>query len=199
MLEPDFTEPVPTVAAQVRAWRDADFPLNTRTYPSLEKFVEALRPRYANGAVLSASFRWPGEPTFDWYLSRNRAEELLFFHKFWHAPTPAAALRELRVPADYAGRPPFQWASSFSLAGELALALYNGGAYHRPAGTGADEMRLAGQVTLELFGGRYSEVLTFVNHGAWTPFFHDVAWDFTWLLLDKRERLVHVLCATDTD
>ena len=60
-------------------------------------------------------------------------------------------------------------------------------------------MRLAEGAAQELLEGRFSEVLVYANHAPWTDFFFDIAWDRTWLMVDKRERLVHVLCATDTD
>ena len=90
--------------------------------------------------------------------------------------------------------------NSFTFAGEIASRLYHGGAYHRSSGSGVEEMQLAERSTRELIQERFSEVLVFANHGAWTDFF-DTGWDDTWILLDKREsaRVIHILSATDTD
>ena len=46
---------------------------------------------------------------------------------------------------------------------------------------------------------RFDDILVYETRRAWSPFFHDVAWDFSWVVVDKRERLLHLLCATDTD
>ena len=38
-----------------------------------------------------------------------------------------------------------------------------------------------------------------ITHDAWTPWFHDVAWDSTYVLTDLRNAQITVLCVTDTD
>lgn len=199
MSELDSTEPVPSTAELKQCWEEVDFPLSPRLYPSMQKYVEALRERYANGSVLFASFQCPADPVFDWYLSRNDLRGLLFFHRFWHTPTPGSVLAELKVPKTYEYDPPFQEGNSFTFGGELASRLYQGGAYHQPSGTGSEEMRLAELSVHELIQDRFSEILVYVNHAPWTDFFFDIAWDGTWILFDKEESVVHVLCATDTD
>jgi hypothetical protein len=199
MLESDSTKPVPSTAELTQFWKEVNFPLSARVYPSVQRYVEALRERYSNGRVLFASFQCPNHPVFDWYLSRNDPQNLLFFHRFWHMPTPSSILAELKVPKEYENDPPFQWGNSFTFAGELASRLYQGGAYYRLAGSGAEEMRLGERSAHELIQDRFSEILVFMNHASWTEFFFDVAWDGTWVLFDKREKVVHVLTGTDTD
>jgi hypothetical protein len=199
MLKPDFAQPVPSTTELIQFWKEADFSLSTRSYPFTLEYVQALRQRYDNGRVLFASFQGTAHRVFDWYVSRNDLQGLLFFHKFWHTPAPSQVLSELRVSARYENNPRFQVASSFTFAGELASRLYHGGAYHKSHGSGAEEMRLAERSAHELIQDRFSEVLVFVNHAAWTEFFFDTGWDDTWILLDKRERAIHILAATDTD
>ena len=199
MLEPDVTQPVPSTTELIQFWKEADFPLSTASYPFTLEYVEALRRRYENGRVLFASFQTTAHRVFDWYVSRNDLQGLLFFHKFWHTPAPSQALAELRVPAKFENDPRFQPASSFTFAGEIASQLYHGGAYHKSHGSGAEEMRLAERSAHELIQDRFSEVLVFVNHAAWTELFFGIGWDATWILLDKRQRAIHILAATDTD
>ena len=199
MLESDPTKSVPSTAELTQFWKEVDFPLSPRPYPLTQRYVAALRERYANGAVLFASFQCPTHSVFDWYLSRNDPRGLLLFHRFWHASTPKTVLAELKVPKEYENDPSFQEGSSFTFAGELASRLYQGGAYHRSSGTGAEDMRMGEGSAQELIQGRFSEVLVYVNHAPWTDFFFDIFWDGTWILLDKGERVLHVLCATDTD
>ena len=198
MLEPDFTQPVPSTAELIQFWKEADFSVSMRSFPFTLKYVQELQRRYANGRVVFASFQSAVHKVFDWYASRNRPGELLFFQNFWHTPTPARILSELAVPP-VNDDPGFQLRSSFTFAGELALSLYSGGAYHRSHGSGAEEMRLAEQTAHELIQDRFSEVSMFVSYAAWSGFFFDIAWDVTWILFDLRDRSIHILAATDTD
>jgi hypothetical protein len=199
MLEADTTQPVPSTSELIRFWKETDFSVSPRSYPTTLEYVKALQQRYENGRVLFASFEVAAEKLFDWYVSRNDLRGLLFFHKFWHTPTPGQVLSELRVPVSYENDPRFQWTNSFTFAGEIASRLYYGGAYHQSSGSGAEEMQLAERSARELIQDRFSEVLVFANNAAWTDFFFNTGWDATWILLDKRERVIHILAATDTD
>jgi hypothetical protein len=199
MLEADSASPVPSTNDLTRFWQEIDFAVSNRAYPFMEEYVRTLRERYANGRVLFASFECRRHAVIDWYMSRNNLQGLLFFHRFWHTPTPASILSELKVSNEQENDPRFEPGDSFTFAGKVASRLYQGGAYHRPTGSGVEEMRLAERAAYELIQDRFAEVLVFVSHAAWTRFFFGIGWDDTWLLLDKRERLVHVLAATDTD
>ena len=198
-MEAEVTRSVPLTTELVRFWKETDFLVSTRSYPATLEYVKALQQRYDNGRVVFASFQVAADKLFDWYVSRNDLQGLLFFHKFWHTPTPAKVLSELRVPASYENDPRFQWTNSFTFAGEIASRLYHGGAYHKSYGSGAEEMQLAERSARELIQERFAEVLVFANHAAWTEFFFDTGWDSTWILLDKRDRVIHILAATDTD
>jgi hypothetical protein len=95
MLEADTTQPVPSTSELIRFWKETDFSVSTRSYPTTLEYVKALQQRYENGRVLFASFEVAAEKLFDWYVSRNDLRGLLFFHKFWHTPTPGQVLSEL--------------------------------------------------------------------------------------------------------
>src|SRR5262249_55958494 len=87
---------------------------------------------------------------------------------------------------------------AFTLDGEFAEAIFCGGVYGNYQGT-ASEAKLFGQeVCSELFGARFDEVYVYTNHARWCGFFDGIL-DRTWVLLDKRAALIHVLCASDVD
>ncbi len=48
-------------------------------------------------------------------------------------------------------------------------------------------------------GRRYKDFRLDRTHAAWTPWFHDVAWDDTLVLTDFATAEMTVLCITDTD
>lgn len=52
---------------------------------------------------------------------------------------------------------------------------------------------------MEFFENRHDKFLMFENGQPWCSWFCDIAWDRTWLILDKGTRRVWLLCLTDTD
>ena len=85
------------------------------------------------------------------------------------------------------------------LDGSLAWVLDCGGPYQKPNWGGAKSKEIGEKAAFELIANDYEDSLVFVSHSAWCGFFFDVAWDYTWVVLNKKTRLLHVLMATDTD
>jgi hypothetical protein len=50
-----------------------------------------------------------------------------------------------------------------------------------------------------LFGQRYEDVCLYTSCEPWTPWFAGIAWDWTALLFDKRDRALWILAVTDED
>jgi hypothetical protein len=86
-----------------------------------------------------------------------------------------------------------------TLDGEIAQALVQGGAYKKFSGTAREAKDLGGRFCYALFGDRFTEIQIYKTYKAWSRWFHGVAWDVTWLALDKRFMKVWLLCVTDTD
>lgn len=193
------TSTIPTFQDRDEMWRRLDFPSDNRSYPRTTEFVAALRERYANGGVLFHSFSIPTHPIFDWYLQRNRLHECNFFEMFWRASTPAASLSQQPAPLNFYEVSLFQWTTPFHLAGDLSAVLFSGGAYSHSQGYSNEARRLGEAAAAELLGGDYEESLLFHCHSAWSDFFMNVAWDYTFVVISKPRRAIHVILATDTD
>lgn len=93
----------------------------------------------------------------------------------------------------------FRVTSSFLFDGELAQAVYAGGAYTSPEGDGRTEKENSLAFCEALFGLRLSEVWYCSSHSAWTPWFGNIAWDWTAILFDRRLRALSILAVTDSD
>lgn len=93
----------------------------------------------------------------------------------------------------------FEWSSPFVLGGFLAWSLFSGGAYERHAAGAVDAKRLGDGAAGEMVCDDYESTPVFMANVAWSDFFMDVAWDSTWVVIDAKRRLVHVILATDTD
>ena len=55
------------------------------------------------------------------------------------------------------------------------------------------------RLSAALFGDRFDEVLVYHSYKPWSSWFYDVAWDASWIVIDKRSSTVDILCITDTD
>ncbi len=93
----------------------------------------------------------------------------------------------------------FQERSSFLFDGELAKALYAGGAYTTPQGDGRAEKESSLAFCEALFGLRFSEVWHCFTYSDWTPWFANVTGDWTAVLFDRRLRALSILASTDSD
>lgn len=116
-----------------------------------------------------------------------------------NAPSVRGILPELTRDAKFEENIAFDWGSSLILDGELARALVIGGAYRRFEGTPRAAKDLGARVCEALFGDRYLDVEVFRCWKAWSPWFHDIAWDSTCFVVDRRFQAVSILVSTDTD
>jgi hypothetical protein len=94
----------------------------------------------------------------------------------------------------------FKFDNPFLLDGQLAQALYAGGAYAAPSKIeGRAAKRLAMDFCKAVFGQRYEDVSLYTSYASWTPWFGGIAWDWTAVLFDRRERTLWILAVTDED
>ncbi|HEX6812548.1 MAG TPA: hypothetical protein VF384_13060 [Planctomycetota bacterium] len=88
--------------------------------------------------------------------------------------------------------------TTFELEGALTSALHSGGAYTRAVGEERARV-LSRQFVDALVADRRLTCSVFAIEGAWTRWFHDVAWDYSYVLLDPVGRALWMLFMTDTD
>ncbi len=165
--------------------------------PAIDEYVSHLGSYYTNGNVKYGCFEFGDSEVLDWYCSRNQLKEMLFFWKVWEQGSVKSFFKLGDVDED--SNKCFEWSSPFVLAGSLARVLDCGGPYLKPNWGGAKSKELAEKAALELIANDYEESLVFECNSAWCSFFFGVAWDYTWVVLNKRTRLLHVLMATDSD
>jgi hypothetical protein len=200
MLEPDWNQERPeTTAVAIRAiWQGLDIENSPDVGPPVERLLDALRKTHVNGGAAFAVFSITSNPEFDWFMSRNRWNEIEFPEHFLRSHAVATALGEVcaKPVSDSFG---FEWGSAFTLAGELAEKLSVGGAYVKHERGAGDAFAVADEFRRWLFGDRFDEVLVLKSFKPWSEWFYNIAWDGTWLVVDKRQRKASVLAVTDTD
>lgn len=190
---------LPTEDQRAQSLRRLKFrPVPVVAEPVLE-LVRILRRSYAKGDAYVAGFDVvEADNVAAWFLSRHR-DEYGLADRLVHSAELARAMPEVTDPGLWkpAG---FTRSSSLILDGTLACTLQWGGAYgDLPAMPGAEAKVLGSAFCAALFGDRYDDIDVDYSGAPWSRWFAGVAWDGTWIITDRRQRHLTVLCVTDTD
>jgi hypothetical protein len=190
----------PSIAEWRAMWAKMDAHLDPTPSPAADAMIDRIRQEYRNGDAFRATFLLDRHSVFDFLVAAGNYKFLEFPQRFFQLSGVRAALPKLKLDTAITQPALYESVDAFSLDGELARWLSFGGAYStagymRPS----EAKRMAMAACSEWFGERYDEVDAFCSGDAWTSFFHGIAWDSTWVVLDKRTRRVQFLCGTDAD
>ncbi|MFV0394085.1 MAG: hypothetical protein ACK5LC_06780 [Coprobacillaceae bacterium] len=156
---------------------------------------------HVNGGMQIHRYRIDSNSDIQWYIHRNRLQEIEFLKNLLSHKD----LVDFRNDLDITIKNPNKdrlisyHTDIFSLVGSIARNLYQGGAYEHIECD--DAWNTAITYVEEAFQNRFDEVLfmntsIFEEPGSW---FYDVAWDYSWILVDKRYNRVTLISITDTD
>ena len=164
--------------------------------------LERLHETHVNGGALLAQFDVEDDVTSGWFASRNRFDELGFFEAFIRSVELREALPKLFEGSSHHVKPPSfgeVFAGPFLVDGWLAGVLVAGGAYERFRGSEAEARDVAAMAANEIIQGRYADFVIYRCWEPWSPWFFDIAWDFTGLAIDLHNKRITLLAITDTD
>jgi hypothetical protein len=180
-------------------WQQINFVPHHETRERTKEYISALNSAYTNGRVLFFAFKFPNHPVFDWYASRNQFHEMGLFEKFWKKPEVQETIPYKLRDVNFYSLEVFKGNSPFMLAGSLAWCLADGGAYGSNLKPALEIKSLADRAAEEMIQSDYDNSKLYASCTAWSDFFLGVAWDYSWVLLNQRNRMLQVLMATDTD
>lgn len=211
ILEPDWNQNKPTYQdARAMCDRVALTPLAVES-EAIDAVLIHLRLSHSNGGAILASFQVGPDRVFDWYASRNRLLEWDILPSLLRRDSVRGALPDLMIPLEVAPNREvngcgiiksegFRFDNPFLLDGQLAAKIFSGGAYSAPQKIeGKEAKQLAISFCDAVFEQRYGDVSLFTNFEAWTPWFNCIAWDWTSILFDRRDRKLWILAVTDID
>lgn len=172
--------------------------------PGLRRYLDALATTRADGATKVARLKAVDIADDErWFPIGSLADTYETFRNLLTSDAAVQALPEVLADASFpSGQPPIFYGvtcGALTLEVELARLLCAGGAYVRFAGSDAKAKRIAADAARDLLQDRYEDFRVFHSDAAWTPWFFDVAWDSTWLLVDDANKEVTVFATTDTD
>lgn len=197
-VESDQDAAVPGLDALVASVRDIRFVPGT-VGPELLALAERLQSLLVNGGVVVTTVHVEADDVAAWFIARNHVSTYGLIEHLLGSDAVVDEAAALGVRDARAASRTFTESAALHLDGDLALALVQGGAYARFAGPWVEAKRLAQDVCQELFGDRFEDVRVDRSDAAWSPWFHGVAWDQSWVVTDKRHQRMTLICLTDTD
>ena len=170
------------------------------TSPAALHLVEVFRSFFHDGGAHIASFQVSGvDEIAHWFFSRNRFEEYGFVAALLTSDAMASSLPDITPVDTEMVEAAFKESNALLFDGQIAEALVWGGPYANFDGSMADAKRLGVEVCNELIGERFQDFRLDNSHEPWSKWFKGVAWDFSWILIDRRDERVTLICITDTD
>jgi hypothetical protein len=198
----DWDAPRPEYLDLKRSHRQVKYEPFQVEHPAVTAVLDEVGRTHVNGGALLAGFHVvDDDAVIGWFASRNRFDEYDFFQHFLGSAAVRETFPQLRVPEPLDRDLGFKesWTGTLTLDGEVAATLIHGGAYERFRGTPVEAKQLGMAFTDALVRERHHDFKVYASHQPWAPWFCDIAWDATWVLIDRRNAVIYLLCVTDTD
>jgi hypothetical protein len=185
-------------AGDVSHFRTTEFTSLSTEKACEHEYIQSLRKEYANGSVVLNTFQSNDGPVsmpVDAFVPPPLLAFLLISN-----PSIQLGLDELKLSeADLRTLIFSEPIDLYRLLGVLLHTLRAGGAYYQSKRSFSEDMQLTVDFLNELLGEKKDYVTGSAYGGAWTPFFFDVAWDHTYVLIQRETGRIHFLYMTDTD
>jgi len=195
MLEPNWEQERPSYSEIQEFWNGSVFTEYSTEKENIENVRAELERTHDNGGCKVIVSKFIDHPVLHWFVSRNRLDEISFFENF----LSSEIFEKHEIKFDFDKSLEWEWSSSYILDGDIARTLKSGGAYEAFKGSGHEAKKLGQRLCIDLFEERYDEILVFKTYAPWSEWFCGIAWDQTWIILDKRNLLSWAILLTDTD
>lgn len=197
-LEINWEKDRPTNKNVVQMWKDLDFKSLNNWTKSTEILIKKFDETHINGGIQLHKFQISDNEYFNWFASRNRLDEIYFTKRLFER----TELKYYRKNLGISSNKPFvnqtNWHTDiFDLAGIIARFLGHGGAYENL--NASESWKTAIEFVNDEFENRFDEFNRFtftIKEASW---FYDIAWDYSFLLFDKRKNQIIIFDITDTD
>lgn len=165
--------------------------------PIVDKVRGTIKHTHLNGGIILECFQIHNREWLKFPVKVEKCEP--YFSKILTSDDVRLAVPELKIGEKLDCDPEFQWLSPFCLDGAIAAAIHSGGAYVSFPGPPGEAKRMALDLCSFMFGDRYQDVKVYESYKPWCKWFFDVAWEYTWFILDTALERIWLICITDTD
>ncbi|QQT29439.1 hypothetical protein I6I99_19105 [Sphingobacterium multivorum] len=194
----DWKQERPNSAELAELWTSIQLrPLDNWTL-STTTLKEKIAETHCNGGIQLHKYKIAGNRHFDWFVQRNRLDEIdflknIFRHKNLENYRTDLAIRENSPEVIHVK----YWTDIYDLTGQLSRIMGLGGSYknidQKEAWTTASDF------VKDEFENRFEEFNLYKFVIETSQWFHDIAWDHSFLLFDKRKYEIIIIDITDTD
>lgn len=179
-------------------WRDVQYRLEHRSDEGIAAVVGAINRTHVNGGALIRCLR-PIGPAFD-EAFRNDLRGLTYvLSAFLESDSLRSLVPELKISVPIEPFPQFISYGSYEFEGAITGLLLSSGAYIEPELDTADARLMAWCFVDSLLGDARDSASVFRIADSWCQWFHGVAWDISFAILDPIGGRWWLLCVTDTD
>ncbi len=180
-------------------WRDVEYQLASVHDPRLLEVTRLVERTHANGGAILRMFQPTSVAAFE-TAARSDLQGIDYLLRcFLEAPSVRDAVVDLKIPYPLAPMPQYNWYGTYEFEGAITHLLLVGGAY-RNAGLSEEQARGLSRAFVDaLVGNARLQTSVYRISGAWTDWFHDIAWDATFVIYQPVAQRWTLFCATDTD
>ena len=178
------------------SWTPVEDSSSLRRFEAIEALLGEVSRQYANGGCVLYRFEVRDPSLFNFAQADGYSRLLV---AFLNRPEVKNALNDLQLASAKVIPPPFRPLGSFEFEGALTEILLGGGAYIGGMSSEDEARRISRAFVDVLLGNHRRSSTVLALDGAWTPWFYDVAWDSSYLILDPAASAWWTLFMTDTD
>ncbi|MEL6795343.1 MAG: hypothetical protein AAFO89_00815 [Planctomycetota bacterium] len=185
--------------SQLRNLRDDAFPRARQLGGTgqLSVYVNELIAEFDNGGVVYGVIEAQWVDEFAWCLRGGTLREEFIGHAI-SSEASRAMFSDLVLGESLCIS--VEACLGLELGAIMASRLYVGGAYTREGSRNQErDLQLGNDAARELLGGSFDDALIATSSVAWSPWFKDIAWDFSVFVFDRRNAELRFVCATDED
>lgn len=191
------------------------------TAPKILDVVSIFDEMLVNGGAVLGVLRITNRPALAYRAAGHVDAGAAFYEHMFTSDAFEAVADEMDVGGELSvdlrraqfEEPTIDPLSPFKIDGHLASLLTFGGAYYdferggpewtdapETYGTAADAKRMAEQFVETAFDYRFDDLEAYRTDERWCEWFHPIGvWNETVVTIDKRYRLIWILCLTDVD
>jgi hypothetical protein len=197
-LQIDWKQERPTSTEISELWNSIRLLRLDNWSSSTDILKEKISETHCNGGILLHKYKVSNNRHFDWFAQRNRLDEIEFLKNIFNHKD----LEDYRIDLEIKDNKPEvknvkYWTDIYELPGRLSRIMGLGGAYKSIDQRNA--WSIATNFIKDECENRFEEFNSYdfiIEAAQW---FHDIAWDNSILLFDKRKYEIIIIDITDTD